>query len=57
LYGANSGRLFVAGRAGERFAIRNSGALAVVEGWPAWLRIHDGGVAIILGRSDEFWIE
>ncbi len=32
LYGATSGRLFVAGRAGERFAVRNSGALAVVEG-------------------------
>jgi hypothetical protein len=32
LYGATSGLLFVAGRAGERFAIRNSGALAVVEG-------------------------
>jgi len=32
LYGATSGQLFVAGRAGERFAIRNSGASAVVEG-------------------------
>jgi glutamate synthase (ferredoxin) len=32
LYGATGGRLFVAGRAGERFAVRNSGALAVVEG-------------------------
>ncbi len=32
LYGATSGRLFVAGRAGERFAVRNSGAWAVVEG-------------------------
>jgi glutamate synthase (ferredoxin) len=32
LYGATSGELFVAGRAGERFAVRNSGALAVVEG-------------------------
>jgi glutamate synthase domain-containing protein 2/glutamate synthase domain-containing protein 3 len=32
LYGATSGRLFVAGRAGERFAVRNSGAVAVVEG-------------------------
>ena len=32
LYGATSGQLFVAGRAGERFAIRNSGACAVVEG-------------------------
>jgi glutamate synthase (NADPH/NADH) large chain/glutamate synthase (ferredoxin) len=32
LYGATGGRLFVAGRAGERFAVRNSGGLAVVEG-------------------------
>ena len=32
LYGATGGRLFVAGLAGERFAIRNSGATAVVEG-------------------------
>ncbi|CAN5154026.1 glutamate synthase-related protein [soil metagenome] len=32
LYGATSGRVFLAGLAGERFAVRNSGALAVVEG-------------------------
>ncbi len=32
LYGATGGRLFAAGRAGERFAVRNSGGLAVVEG-------------------------
>ncbi len=32
LYGATSGRAFLAGLAGERFAVRNSGALAVVEG-------------------------
>ncbi|HEX5418113.1 MAG TPA: glutamate synthase large subunit [Chloroflexota bacterium] len=32
LYGATGGELYVAGRAGERFAVRNSGALAVVEG-------------------------
>ncbi|HEV2130699.1 MAG TPA: glutamate synthase large subunit, partial [Longimicrobiaceae bacterium] len=32
LYGATAGRLFAAGRAGERFAVRNSGATAVVEG-------------------------
>jgi glutamate synthase domain-containing protein 3 len=32
LYGATGGRLFVGGRAGERFAVRNSGAVAVVEG-------------------------
>jgi glutamate synthase (ferredoxin) len=32
LYGATGGRLFIAGRVGERFAVRNSGAVAVVEG-------------------------
>ena len=32
LYGATGGRAFIAGRAGQRFAVRNSGALAVVEG-------------------------
>src|SRR5690606_13236191 len=32
LYGATGGELFVAGAAGERFAVRNSGAVAVVEG-------------------------
>jgi glutamate synthase domain-containing protein 3 len=32
LYGATGGRAFIAGRAGERFAVRNSGAVAVVEG-------------------------
>ena len=32
LYGATSGKLFAAGQAGERFAVRNSGAIAVVEG-------------------------
>jgi glutamate synthase domain-containing protein 3 len=32
LYGATGGRLFVRGRAGDRFAVRNSGAVAVIEG-------------------------
>ncbi len=32
LYGATGGKLFAAGRAGERFGVRNSGAMAVVEG-------------------------
>ena len=32
LYGATAGELYAAGRAGERFAVRNSGAIAVVEG-------------------------
>ena len=32
LYGATAGKLFVAGEVGERFAVRNSGAVAIVEG-------------------------
>src|SRR5437763_16244536 len=32
LYGATAGKLFAAGRAGDRFAVRNSGAVAVIEG-------------------------
>ena len=32
LYGATSGKLFAAGQSGERFAVRNSGAEAVIEG-------------------------
>ena len=32
MYGATGGSLFVRGRAGERFAVRNSGAIGVVEG-------------------------
>ncbi len=32
LYGATGGKLYIAGRVGERFAVRNSGAIAVVEG-------------------------
>ena len=32
LYGATSGKLFAAGQAGERFAVRNSGAISVIEG-------------------------
>jgi glutamate synthase domain-containing protein 3 len=50
LYGATSGRLFIAGRAGERFAVRNSGALAVVEGvGQHGCEYMTGGVVIILG--------
>jgi len=50
LYGATSGQLFVAGRAGERFAIRNSGALAVVEGvGQHGCEYMTGGVVAILG--------
>ncbi|MDP9147674.1 MAG: glutamate synthase large subunit [Acidobacteriota bacterium] len=50
LYGATSGQLFVAGRAGERFGVRNSGALAVVEGvGQHGCEYMTGGVAVILG--------
>ena len=50
LYGATSGRLYVAGQAGERFAVRNSGAVAVVEGvGQHGCEYMTGGVAAILG--------
>ena len=50
LYGATSGRLFAAGRAGERFAVRNSGAVTVVEGTGAnACEYMTGGTAVILG--------
>jgi glutamate synthase (NADPH/NADH) large chain len=50
LFGATSGRLFVAGTAGERFAVRNSGATAVVEGCGAHgCEYMTGGTAVILG--------
>ncbi|MGF7180210.1 glutamate synthase-related protein [Tunturiibacter psychrotolerans] len=51
LYGATSGKLFAAGRAGERFAVRNSGAVAVVEGvGDHGCEYMTGGVVAILGR-------
>ena len=51
LYGATDGCLFAAGRAGERFAVRNSGAMAVVEGCGSnGCEYMTGGVAVILGR-------
>ncbi|QLC22082.1 glutamate synthase large subunit [Parasphingopyxis sp. CP4] len=50
LYGAISGKLFAAGRAGERFAVRNSGAEVVIEGAGAnACEYMTGGVAVILG--------
>ncbi|MGH7466056.1 MAG: glutamate synthase subunit alpha, partial [Longimicrobiales bacterium] len=50
LYGATSGRLFAAGRAGERFAIRNSGAEAVVEGvGDHGCEYMTGGQVVVLG--------
>jgi glutamate synthase (NADPH/NADH) large chain len=51
LYGATAGRLFAAGRAGERFAVRNSGVTAVVEGiGDHGCEYMTGGVAVILGE-------
>src|SRR5258708_2481901 len=52
LYGATSGELYVAGRAGERFAVRNSGALAVVEGvGDHGCEYMTGGVVVVLGPT------
>ncbi|MGO4515099.1 glutamate synthase-related protein [Terriglobus sp. 2YAB30_2] len=52
LYGATSGTLFAAGRAGERFAVRNSGATAVVEGiGDHGCEYMTGGMAVILGKT------
>ncbi len=54
LYGATSGKLYAAGQAGERFAVRNSGANVVVEGCGAnGLEYMTGGTAIILGVVGE----
>jgi glutamate synthase (NADPH/NADH) large chain len=50
LYGATSGFLFAAGQAGERFAVRNSGAVTVVEGCGSnGCEYMTGGTAVILG--------
>ncbi|MBS0489930.1 MAG: glutamate synthase large subunit [Proteobacteria bacterium] len=50
LYGATRGRLFAAGLAGERFGVRNSGAVTVVEGCGTnGLEYMTGGVAVVLG--------
>ncbi|QIE55541.1 glutamate synthase large subunit [Pikeienuella piscinae] len=56
LYGATAGRLLANGRAGERFAVRNSGATAVIEGCGSnGCEYMTGGVAVILGRvGDNF---
>jgi glutamate synthase (NADPH) large chain len=56
LYGATSGKLFASGQAGERFAVRNSGSLSVVEGCGAHgCEYMTGGTAIILGEvGDNF---
>jgi len=50
LYGATSGKLFAAGQAGQRFAVRNSGATAVIEGCGAnGCEYMTGGMTVILG--------
>jgi glutamate synthase (NADPH/NADH) large chain len=52
LYGATSGALFAAGRAGERFGVRNSGALAIVEGvGDHACEYMTGGLTVILGET------
>jgi glutamate synthase (ferredoxin) len=52
LYGATGGTLFAAGRAGERFAVRNSGAVAVVEGLgDHGCEYMTGGVVLVLGAT------
>ena len=52
LYGATGGELYAAGTAGERFAVRNSGALAVVEGTgDHCCEYMTGGVVCVLGRT------
>ena len=51
LYGATDGFLFAAGRAGERFAVRNSGARVVIEGCGSnGCEYMTGGAAVILGE-------
>ncbi|MDQ1263762.1 MAG: glutamate synthase large chain [Campylobacterota bacterium] len=52
LYGATGGKLYISGKVGERFAVRNSGALAVVEGTgDNACEYMTGGVVVILGRT------
>ena len=56
LYGATSGKLFAAGQAGDRFAVRNSGAITVIEGCDSnGCEYMTGGTAVILGNvGDNF---
>lgn len=52
LYGATGGRLYAAGRAGERFAVRNSGAITVVEGiGDNGCEYMTGGIVCVLGKT------
>ena len=56
LYGATSGKLFAAGQSGERFAVRNSGAEAVIEGCDSnGCEYMTGGTVVVLGKiGDNF---
>ena len=56
LYGATSGKLFAAGQAGDRFAVRNSGAFSVIEGCDSnGCEYMTGGSVVILGNvGDNF---
>ncbi len=56
LYGATSGKLFAAGQAGDRFAVRNSGAISVIEGCDSnGCEYMTGGTVVILGNvGDNF---
>ncbi len=56
LYGATSGKLFAAGQAGERFSVRNSGAITVIEGCDSnGCEYMTGGIVVILGNvGDNF---
>ncbi len=52
LYGATGGYLYAAGRAGERFAVRNSGAIAVIEGLgDHGCEYMTGGIVVVLGET------
>ena len=52
LYGASAGKAFFSGLAGERFAVRNSGALAVVEGvGDHGCEYVTGGRVVVLGDA------
>ena len=51
IYGATDGRVFAAGQAGERFCVRNSGAVVVIEGCGSnGCEYMTGGIAVILGE-------
>ncbi|MCD6433804.1 MAG: glutamate synthase large subunit, partial [Sulfurimonas sp.] len=52
LYGATGGKLYISGSVGERFAVRNSGALAIVEGsGDNACEYMTGGIVVMLGRT------